>query len=355
MNKHLKVYHKSDVLGLTKIRRFETKLGECVQTLLNPNNIEDSLQNTSARYIVVGVAEDIGIRANYGNAGASTAWNAFLTSFLNIQSNDFFSGEEVLILGCFNFQDLADVIEAAAHSDDEKIDAYRHAVNLIDDEVEQLIQVITQNRKLPIVIGGGHNNAYPCLKGAAKGWHKSGVIPFAQINAINLDAHTNYRPLEGRHSGNAFRYAEEDGYLEKYFVVGIHENYIQQNVWLDIVNNPFIDCVTYEDIFLLEKRSFEQAVNMATEFTDDTLVGVELDLDSIENTLCSTQTPVGLTALHARQFLNYVVMDSQPAYLHICEGAAKMADGSTKTTTGKLISYLVSDFVKAMQETYQNS
>ncbi|MGF1948884.1 arginase family protein, partial [Enterococcus gallinarum] len=81
-----------------------------------------------------------------------------------------------------------------------------------------------------------HNNAYPCIKGAAKGWHKAGVLEIAQINAVNLDAHADYRAMEGRHSGNAFRYAEEDGYLEKYCVIGLHENYITQNVWMDMVN-----------------------------------------------------------------------------------------------------------------------
>ena len=129
------------------------------------------------------------------------------------------------MLGHFNFSEIEDVIELNAHKYEESIEAYRHAVNTIDDEVEQLIHLITQNRKLPIVIGGGHNNAYPCIKGAAKGWYKAGILEIAQINAINLDAHADYRAMEGRHSGNAFRYAEEDGYLEKYCVVGIHENY----------------------------------------------------------------------------------------------------------------------------------
>jgi formiminoglutamase len=247
---------------------------------------------------------------------------------------------------------VSELIEQSAQSFDEKVDAYRHAVNMVDDEVEQLIHIVTQNRKLPIVIGGGHNNAYPCIKGAAKGWHKSGVIPFAQINAINLDAHANYRPMEGRHSGNAFRYAEEDGYLEKYFAIGLHENYLQQNVWMDMVNNPFVDCITFEDIFIHEKRDFTQALKDATEFTDDTLCGIELDLDCIEHALSSTTSPVGITAIQARQYVNYVVLDTQPAYLHICEGATNLIDGRSDANTGKLISYLVSDFVKGMQQVY---
>ena len=34
------------------------------------------------------------------------------------------------------------------------------------------------------------------------------------------------------------------------------------------------------------------------------------------------------------------------AYLHICEGATQLATGQTDFSTGKLISYLVSDFIK---------
>jgi len=215
--------------------------------------------------------------------------------------------------------------------------------------VEQLVKIITEAKKIPVVIGGGHNNSYPLIKGAAKGWHKAGVLPLAQINCINLDAHADYRAMEGRHSGNAFRYAEEDGYLQKYCILGLHENYLPQNVWIDIVNNPFIDCITYEDIFVHEKRTFLQAVAHATGFTEDNLTGIDLDIDCIQNTLSSAMTPVGISTMHARQYLSFVAADCKPAYLHICEGATRLADGRTDSTSGKLISYLVCDFVKARE------
>ena len=253
---HLKIYNKQDVLSLTRIRRFETKLGERLQVVQDTSDIAGSLayqlQNMfclvcpktwEQKEIMESVAQ-----IHYGYH--------FLQSFLNIQSNDFFDGAEVLLLGHFDFGDMQYLIDTTARSQDEKIEAYRHAVNTIDDEVEQLAKMITEAKKIPIVIGGGHNNTYPLIKGAAKGWHKAGVIPLAQINCINLDAHADYRPMEGRHSGNAFRYAEEDGYLQKYCIVGLHENYLPQNVWIDIVNNPFIDILTYEDIFVHEKRTF---------------------------------------------------------------------------------------------------
>ena len=348
--KHFKFYEKRDVLHHTKIRRFETKLGERVNVLEDIQNVELSLQKSHAKFVVFGISEDIGVKANYGVGGASTAWLPFIKAFLNTQSNDFLDGDEILILGNFDFSEVERLIEANAHDEDERLEAFRHAVNMIDVEVEQMIHLITQNKKVPIVIGGGQNNAYPCIKGAAKGWNKAGVIEFPQINAVNLDAHADYRPLEGRHSGNGFHYADEDGYLEKYFVVGLHENYLPQSTWIDFVNNPFTDCVTYEDIFIHEKQNFMQAIATAVNFTEDTLTGIELDLDCIENTLSSAISPVGISTIQARQYISLCAADSMPAYLHISEGASELQTGQTDITTGKLISYLVSDFVKGVLE-----
>jgi formiminoglutamase len=344
---HLRVYTKQEVLSLTKIRRFETKLGERIQVLHDTSDLLKSLALSNAKYVLFGVPEDLGAKGNHGIGGTDTLWIPFLQSFLNIQSNDFFDGNEVLLVGHFDFGDLEYLIDKTAKSDDEKLEAYRHAVNKIDDEVEHLAKLITESKKIPIVIGGGHNNSYPLIKGAAKGWHKAEVIPLAQINCINLDAHADYRPMEGRHSGNAFRYAEEDGYLQKYCIVGLHENYLPQNVWIDMVNNPFIDCITFEDIFVHDKRTFMQAVAHATGFTDDTLTGIDVDIDCIEHTLSSAMTPVGILPIHARQYISFAAADNKPAYLHICEGATTLADGRSDATSGKLVSYLVSDFVKA--------
>jgi formiminoglutamase len=346
---HLKIYSKQDVLSLTKIRRFETKLGERLQVIQDTGDLTGCFAKTTAKYVLFGIPEDLGAKGNYGIGGTDTLWIPFLQSFLNIQSNDFFEGGEILLLGHFDFGDIQYLIDTTAKGPDEKIEAYRHAVNVIDDEVERITKMITEAKLIPLVVGGGHNNSYPLIKGAAKGWYKTGAIPMAQINCINLDAHADYRPLEGRHSGNAFRYAEEDGYLQKYCIVGLHENYLPQNIWIDIVNNPFIDCITFEDIFVHEKRTFLQAVAHATGFTEDSLSGIDLDIDCIEHTLSSAMTPVGILPIHARQYISFVAADSKPAYLHICEGATRLSDGRTDATSGKLVSYLVSDFVKGRQ------
>jgi formiminoglutamase len=346
---HFKSYSKQDILSLTRLRRFETKIGERVHVFADGEAISESVKNLPGRYVIVGVPEDIGVQANYGSAGTSTAWLSFLQSFLNVQSSDFFSGEEVAIAGHFDFGDLEFLIDKNAFGPEEKVEAYRHAVNTIDDELERLVKIIVSANKFPVVIGGGHNNAYPLLKGAAKGLHALQHIPLPQVNCINLDAHTDYRPVEGRHSGNAFRYAEEDGFLQKYCAVGVHENYLPQNVWVDIVNNPFIDMITFEDIFIHEKRSFRQAVSHAIEFTEDNYTGIEIDLDAVQNVLSSACTPSGIQPMHARQYVNLCAAHAKACYLHISEGASRLSNGRADDLSGKLISYLVTDFLKMHQ------
>jgi len=345
--KHFKFYSKADILSLTKVRRFETRLGERVKYLKPDNEWPEVLQQSTAKYVLVGIPEDIGIKANQGTGGADTNWLPFLNAFLNSQSNDFFPGDELLVLGHFDFGDLKYLIENNAYNQEELIDAYRHAVNIIDEEVENIMKVIAAAKKIPVIIGGGQNNAYPIIKGVSKGLYKAEMIPLAQINCINMDAQPDYKTTEGRHNGNPFRYAEADGYLGKYCVIGMHENYVSQNILTDLHENPFVQYISYEDIFLHEKRNFIQAIAHATGFTEDTYTGIELDMSCIEDALSTSCTPCGISSLQARQFISFTATDCKPAYLHISEGACQTADGIKDETTGKLISYLVTDFIKA--------
>ena len=46
---HLKIYNKQDVLSLTRIRRFETKLGERLQVVKDTSDIAGSLAVSNAQ------------------------------------------------------------------------------------------------------------------------------------------------------------------------------------------------------------------------------------------------------------------------------------------------------------------
>ncbi len=353
MANNFRVILKDQILTHTHIRRYETKLGEVIQCAKAEMNIEEALAQTKAHYVVIGIPEDAGVKANYGMGGAATLWTSFLDSFLNIQSNEYMTGKQIFLAGAFDFSEELNLIHATAPNHEERITALRTLVHHIDEQVENVVKIICRQGKVPIIIGGGHNNAYGNIKGAAKGLHQKDLIPLAQISVINLDAHADYRMHEGRHSGNGFRYADEDGYLNKYFAVGVHENYLQDYVIKDVRENPFLEYITFEDIFIREYKTFMQAIARATEFIEDGFTGIELDLDSVSHVLSSAMTPSGVSELDARKFMHFVATECSIAYVHICEGAVKLDNDRSDPLTGKLVSYLVTDFIKSHFKTYQ--
>ncbi|GGD54615.1 arginase [Emticicia aquatilis] len=313
---NLKTYQQNDLNSIIKTRMGETKLGE---------KINLNWQADEVKFVLLGIAEDIGVQVNRGIGGTHTAWESFLNAFLNIQSTKMLSGTEIGIYGCLSFDDL-------------KVNS--KSVEIIDNEVVKAISEIVNLGKTLIIIGGGHNNAYPIIKGVSMAKKRA-------INAINLDAHSDFRIQEGRHSGNGFRYAFVEEFLQKYAIIGLHENYNSQAIINEISQNPAIQFSFWEDIFLREKMTFKEAILQAVDFTKNTPTGIELDLDCVENVLSSAMTPCGISPTQTRQYIYQTATLTDIAYLHICEGATQLATGQASTLTGKLISYLVSDFMKA--------
>jgi formiminoglutamase len=194
--------------------------------------------------------------------------------------------------------------------------------------------------KIPIVIGGGHNNAAPIIAGTSLGSGNQ------KVNVVNIDAHTDLRDrTEGRHSGNGFSTALGSGYLNQYKIFGLHQNYANQNLPNYIAVNPNIKAFYFENLLQSSKSILENW----NDFTSDLSVprGLEIDLDSIENVLSSAQTATGFRLNDIRTIL--LSNTKKYNYLHICEGATAMADGRNDITTGKTIAYLVTDFIKALQ------
>jgi formiminoglutamase len=57
-------------------------------------------------------------------------------------------------------------------------------------------------------------------------------------------------------------------------------------------------------------------------------------------------TPSGFSVNKTRQFLHFFGNHNNAAYLHICEAAPKLGSKKTANQTAKLISYLITDFIK---------
>lgn len=330
-----------DLAKATNHRSGEIKFGEKMNII--PKGIDPTtfLNSSDAKYVLFGIPEDIGIRANFGRPGAASAWNSAITSIANIQHNRFCKGNQILVLGQLNVnQEMEDVKDLNFNDFDDRV-KLSELVAKIDKDVSHIIFKIIKSGKIPIIIGGGHNNAYGNIKGTALAKGKP-------INAINFDVHSDFRILEGRHNGNAFSYAFEEGFLKKYFIFGLHENYTSKSV-LDIIKKTDnrVRYSTYDAIKIRKEKDFDQELISASEFIQTDCYGIEIDLGAIPNIPSSAMTLSGFSVEELRQFVSFFGKSKKAAYLHICEGAPDLGEEKNSHLIGKLIGYLVTDFIKA--------
>ena len=331
----------NDLAKITNHRSGEIKFGEKMITVPKNTDPLEFLKTCEAKYVLFGIPEDIGVRANYGRPGAASAWDSAIKSIANIQHNRFCKGSQIIVLGQLN---VCEEMKEVEHLDFNDIDdrfKLSQLVEKIDKDVSHIIFNIVKLGKTPIIIGGGHNNSYGNIKGTALAKGKS-------INAINFDAHSDFRILEGRHSGNGFSYAYEEGFLKKYFIFGLHENYTSKSV-LDIIKKieDRVQYNTYDSVNIRKEKDFYQEMIHANEFVSTDPFGIEIDLDAIPNIASSAMTLSGFSVEELRQFVSFFGQNKNAAYIHICEGAPDLGEDKNNHLIGKLIGHLVTDFIKA--------
>lgn len=331
----------NDLAKVTNHRSGEIKFGEKMITLPKGSDPTAFLKATTAKYVLFGIPEDIGVRANFGRSGTASAWDSAIRSVANIQHNRFCKGSQILVLGQLNVSEEMKDVENLNFNNINDRTKLSQLVEKIDKEVSHIIFTIVKAGKTPIIIGGGHNNSYGNIKGTALAKGKA-------INAINFDAHSDFRILEGRHSGNGFSYAYEEGFLKKYFIFGLHENYTSKSV-LDHIKKieDRVRYNTYDSINVRKEKNFNQELFHSLEFIQNNSYGIEIDLDAIPNIASSAMTLSGFSVEELRQFITYFGKNKNAAYLHICEGAPDLGDEKNNHLIGKLIGYLVTDFIKS--------
>lgn len=143
-----------------------------------------SLPEAPCVVAILGVPQDIGVERNGGRVGAAEAPAAIRRALTKLTPSAFLqavqNGELVLC-------DLGD------------IDTTGKTLEQIHDEVHDVVAQLVVRGVVPIVLGGGHDCAWPTVRAVSSTGRPFGVI--------NVDAHTDVRPLnDGRaHSGSPFR------------------------------------------------------------------------------------------------------------------------------------------------------
>ena len=333
-------YTANDLARYTNHRSGEIKFGEKMQTVPKDADLHSFLMSSEALYVIFGIPEDIGIRANFGRPGSSSAWESAVRHLCNVQHNRYCKGSRIIMLGHLMVE--KEMAEAASLDLSKTSDRKQlmMLVEVIDKEVSHIVSVIVKAGKIPIIIGGGHNNAYGNIKGTA-------LAKGRQVNAINFDAHTDFRMLEGRHSGNGFSYAFEEGFLKRYFIFGLHENYTPKSVLDRLKAEDRIRFNSYDEIAIRNQRDFGDEIEYAFDFIKHDSYGIEIDLDAIPGIASSAMTISGFSVEELRRFTSFFAAHENAAYLHICEGAPDLAEEKQASLIGKLIGYLVTDFIKS--------
>lgn len=313
LNFSFELFSKEQAANFHSKRVGETRVGEIVT--------ENSV--ASSKFVLLGIEESAGPLANNGFSGSENAWSAFLANFLNTQIHKNFEGKEIAILGSIKNVNPPQSIEEAK-TQVEELDAF---------VLEILNLELTQNQ-IPIVIGGGHNNALPLMRWSAQ---------TTELNCINIDPHADCRNTEARHSGNSFSTALEEKTIKSYSVFGLHEAYNNQFI-LDFLEKHACFHTYFED-YLLGKSTlladFEKRLN---ELNPIEKIALEIDMDAIALMPSSALSPSGFSVNEIRSVcLTLKSTHSIVAYLHFPEAAPKSQ--IEQKIVGKALSYFVRDFV----------
>lgn len=345
MMNNLNIYSEQSVNKFAQYREGETKVWQALSYIDARLSLKNALYDAASygiKYVLLGIPEDIGPRANLGNGGAELGWHAFLKKFLNLQANQFIAHEKLLLLGEIECSDLISQANELDLSEQTSVAQIRNLCHQVDERATPVLQAIFDAGLEPIIIGGGHNNCYPIIEAL----HQSTQ---SQCCAINLDPHADFRALEGRHSGNGFSYAYDAHYLADYHVIGMHELKNNQAI-IDAMHNAGFTYDSYQSLYVRQEKTLNQSIATAlTRMKDKQLpMGIEVDVDSISYMPVSAFTNCGVTVADAERFIYQLALSPYTRYLHLCEAAPiNHANGLNQGSdeAGQVLAALVNSYL----------
>ncbi len=283
-----------------------------------------NLNKTNTRFVILGIQESVGPMANNGLPGAENAFESFLRVFLNSQVYEGFNIDEISILGSVKHVSSFVSVEKASEQ-----------VAELDEFIIELLGNYVSEFQIPIVIGGGHNNAFPLIK-----WSSKEKV----VNVLNLDPHADCRETDRRHSGNSFSYAIKQGLLNEYAVLGLHEAFNNSFIRNFLIERK-IKHSYYEDYLIGNRNLIEDASEIIESWNlNKQRIGFEIDMDCIANMPSSAYSPSGWSLDEVRAYLMRIIPKvKQLAYIHLPEAAPN--NELEKKLVGKALSYLVRDIV----------
>lgn len=331
--------------SIVSARVGEERFGQTVQLADGVAPLDEVLKNSSCDVVVLGINEDIGVRANYGRAGTADAFEQSLPHLFALQNNRYLPGERVMVLGHLNFNDLDGLSRHFNPSFPDDLLQLRKMVEHIDGEVYKVAKTIFDAGKKLVVIGGGHNNAYPLIKALA-------ASKSAPVSVLNFDPHADLRDAEGRHSGNGFTYALNEKSLGHYHIFGLAESSNNASILKRIESNDNISTTCMEHILDQGLHRMNDLLNAALDgFPKNTPLGMEIDMDVLTHFPASAVNSSGFTGNQLRSLVRAAFSQVTPDYVHLCEAAPNLANSKAgKSQAANFLARLSGDVIKKLLE-----
>ncbi|MCC5879961.1 MAG: formimidoylglutamase [Idiomarina sp.] len=306
---------RSNPQTFVRPRAGETKIGQAMACLREGDDLTATLQQhhrDGSRIAIVGVPESIGPQANCGKGGAEGGWDAFLNVFLNLQATPALPIHDLLLVGHIDCDDLMAKVGELDEFDAQTLPQLRELCAQVDQRVLQVLYPLFESGYEVILIGGGHNNAYPLLKSLYETSEQ-------RCASVNLDPHADFRPREGRHSGNGFSYAYMEGALAHYHVMSLHEGKNSATSLKQLSEAGF----SYHSIHRLYDMQFVDALDEVSAMVDGWAapLGLEVDVDAIMQAPASALNYTGVSMPQAYRYVSKLAAYSDTRYLHLAEAA----------------------------------
>ncbi|WP_248723036.1 arginase family protein [Seonamhaeicola sp. ML3] len=333
----LVLFNNTSKNKLLNKRTGETKFGQHAKTLTSISNIYEQLKNLDVQYVIFGIPNGVKKTKSSANTKFSSTWEAALDAILNIQNNKYIKAKEVLILGHLDFNSEINLISNLNPIKKNKQKKTRDLIEKMDSYVSNLVYQIVASGKKPIIIGGNRCHAYGNIKGSALALNSA-------VNAINLNAQPSFKPKENNSINCGFSNAFAEGFLDRCFFFGLHENYTAEKT-LDTINKvKAIKYNTFENIEIRKDLELNSEMERALKHVSKTAFGIEIDCNAIKDLPNSAVTPSGFSVNQARTLVSYFGNHDNAQYLHISEVSTKK---KTAKHVGNFITYLITDFIKA--------
>ncbi|MFN3951972.1 MAG: arginase family protein [Thermaurantimonas sp.] len=333
-----------EVISAQLIKRpGETRIGQVCRVPQNENEFHEILQDQEIKYVIIGIPEDIGVRANFGRSGADSAWRYFLPAMLNMQSNRIYQGHNIAIGGSLNLNDLMAASSSLSPGHSTELVKLRELTAEIDVIVSEMAEYIASHGKILIAIGGGHNNSYPIIKGYTHALSKPLAI-------MNIDMHADLRAFEGRHSGNGFSYAIHEQLVKYYHIFGLQSEFNNEYIIQSIQNNDVVTCTLYDDLLAVKRSEWLVMMDKALENFSIEPCGLEVDLDAVTGFPASAYNPCGFSPEMTRSLIKKAASLLQIKYVHLSEAAPELAPTPIeKMAAGKFLAQIVLDVIKSIE------